>query len=75
MKKKDLLTVIVPCYNEEAVLPETIKELSQVMINLIESSQINTQSKLLFVDDGSKDKTWNLIQEYSKSNNLVTYVR
>lgn len=75
MKKKDLLTVIVPCYNEEAVLPETIKELSKVMINLIESNQINTQSKLLFVDDGSKDKTWNLIQEYSKSNNLVTGIK
>ena len=75
MEQSKLLTIIVPCYNEEEVLPETIKELSQIMTKLIDTNQIDSQSKLLFVDDGSKDKTWNLIQKYSKDNELVTGIK
>lgn len=75
MGQSKLLTIIVPCYNEEEVLPETIKELSQIMTKLIDTNQIDSQSKLLFVDDGSKDKTWNLIQKYSKDNELVTGIK
>ena len=75
MREDNLLTVVIPCYNEEEVLPETIKELSQIMTKLISSNQINSQSKLLFVDDGSKDKTWSLIQKYSKDNELVTGIK
>ena len=75
MREDNLLTVVIPCYNEEEVLPETIKELSQIMTKLISSNQINSQSKLLFVDDGSKDKTWSLIQKYSKDNEFVTGIK
>lgn len=75
MGKKELLTIVVPCYNEEEVLPETVKELSQIITKLINDNQIDFQSKLLFVDDGSKDKTWNLIQHYSKDNKLVTGIK
>ena len=75
MKKEDLLTVVVPCYNEEEVLPETIKELSEIMTKLMESGQINQASKLLFVDDGSKDRTWELIQGNSETNKLVTGIK
>lgn len=75
MREDNLLTVVIPCYNEEEVLPETIKELSQIMTELISSNQINSQSKLLFVDDGSIDKTWSLIQKYSKDNELITGIK
>ena len=75
MGKKELLTIVVPCYNEEEVLSETVKELSQIITKLINDNQIDFQSKLLFVDDGSKDKTWNLIQHYSKDNKLVTGIK
>ena len=50
MREDNLLTVVIPCYNEEEVLPETIKELSQIMTKLISSNQINSQSKLLEFD-------------------------
>lgn len=75
MGKKELLTIVVPCYNEEEVLPETVKELSQIITKLINDNQIDFQSKMLFVDDGSKDKTWNLIQHYSKDNKLVAGIK
>lgn len=75
MEYGKLLTIIIPCYNEEEVLPETVKELSQIMTKLINDNQIDSQSKMLFVDDGSKDKTWNLIQRYSKDNKLVTGIK
>lgn len=56
-----ILTIVVPCYNEEEVLPETIFELNILLIDLINEKLISERSKLLFVDDGSKDKTWEII--------------
>ena len=64
VNKNKVLTIVVPCYNEEEVLPETIKELGGVLNNLIQSHEVASKSKILFVDDGSHDKTWNLIQKY-----------
>lgn len=72
MKENNLLTIVVPCYNEEEVLPESIKQLSEVLQNLIDQHKVDANSKLLFVDDGSKDKTWELIQQFEQSNPLVT---
>ncbi|QAA21567.1 glycosyltransferase family 2 protein [Sporolactobacillus terrae] len=60
-----VLTIVVPCYNEEQVLHETIKELTRIMNELIASGKITIGSHLLFVDDGSKDRTWNIIEEQS----------
>ena len=56
------LTIVVPCYNEEAVLPETINRLLDVLENLKSKNVISFQSQLVFVDDGSKDKTWQIIE-------------
>lgn len=56
-----ILTIVVPCYNEEEVLAETITELHHLMIDLVNEKVISNGSKLLFVDDGSKDKTWDII--------------
>ncbi|MFL2030417.1 glycosyltransferase family 2 protein [Loigolactobacillus zhaoyuanensis] len=72
MKQNKRLTVVVPCYNEEEVLPETVRELTQIMDTLIENKQIDEQSRLLFVNDGSSDRTWELIEKYSSEAPRVT---
>lgn len=69
---KPILTIVVPCYNEEAVLNETIMQLTGVMNDLIEDSLVSKNSKLLFVDDGSKDQTWNMIEQECEKNSFVT---
>jgi polyisoprenyl-phosphate glycosyltransferase len=66
-----ILTIVVPCYNEEDVLSETVNQLNEVLNNLIEEKLIAGQSKILFVDDGSKDKTWSIIYKESLKNNRV----
>lgn len=71
MKKLPILSIIVPCYNEEEVLPETIKRLSLVLNELKEKNKIHKSSFLLFIDDGSKDRTWEIIKTQSKNNNFV----
>lgn len=59
------LYVVVPCYNEEEVLEETTKRLKEKLNNLIKTKQINKDSKVMYVNDGSKDKTWELIKKIS----------
>ena len=69
---KPILTIVVPCYNEEAVLNETILQLTKIMEHLIEDLLVSKNSKLLFVDDGSKDQTWNMIESECEKNSFVT---
>ncbi|MFZ3589874.1 glycosyltransferase family 2 protein [Bacillus sp. DJP31] len=66
-----LLTIVVPCYNEEAVLHETISQLHLVLEDLVTEELISNESKLLFVDDGSKDQTWSIIFKASIRNMMV----
>lgn len=62
------LAIVVPCYNEEEVFPETAKRLTQVLKDLIQKGKIAEDSFSLFVNDGSKDRTWALIeQEYHRN--------
>src|SRR3954465_2124987 len=68
---KPILTIVVPCFNEEEVLKETFKQLSSVVTDLIKGFLISVESKILFVDDGSKDDTWSLIKNESEHNPLV----
>ena len=75
MKEHDLLTIVVPCYNEEEVLPETKKELSNILNTLIDDEQVSEESKILFVNDGSQDKTWQLISKYTDDDNYVTGIK
>ncbi len=58
---KPVLMIVVPCYNEEEVLPETAKRLSEKLSFLMKNETISGQSRVLFVDDGSKDRTWEII--------------
>ncbi|ALF08725.1 glycosyltransferase family 2 protein [Parageobacillus thermoglucosidasius] len=73
--QKPVLTIVVPCYNEEDVLPETIKQLTNVLEHLMEEHLIAGGSKVLFVDDGSRDRTWELIEQESERNPLVTGIK
>ncbi|WP_078544119.1 glycosyltransferase family 2 protein [Litchfieldia alkalitelluris] len=58
-----ILTIVVPCFNEEEVLPETIKQLLNLLERLENQSLVSKHSKLLFVDDGSTDQTWKIIYQ------------
>lgn len=64
------LYLVIPCYNEEEVLHETSKQLALKMTSLIESHAIHPDSKITFVNDGSKDNTWLLIKELCEENTL-----
>lgn len=64
------LYLVVPCYNEEEVLPETSKRLSEKMSSLMEKGLISADSRVIFVNDGSKDKTWEIITDLHKQNRL-----
>jgi len=55
--------LVIPCYNEEEVLPETAKRLEQKLRDLQETGMLSPQSRAVFVDDGSKDRTWELISQ------------
>lgn len=59
--RPNTLYIVVPCYNEEAVLPETAKRLRAKLEALVSQRQISPQSRVLFVNDGSKDNTWSII--------------
>ncbi|BDY13572.1 glycosyltransferase family 2 protein [Hydrogenimonas cancrithermarum] len=59
------LSIIVPCYNEEEVLPETVVRLSELLQALIDKKKVDEKSRICFVDDGSKDATWKMIERYS----------
>ena len=72
MKKTSTLFIVVPCYNEEEVLHETTKRLKEKLEYLIEKDIISKKSKVMYVNDGSKDNTWNMIKEISEKENLFT---
>ena len=70
-----IVYLVVPCYNEEAVLPETCKQLTEKLRSLITQGSVSPESRILFVDDGSKDCTWKLIEQYHQENTLISGVK
>ena len=70
-----ILYVVIPCYNEEEVLPLTKKALKTKMETLIKEKKISKDSKVMFVNDGSKDKTWDLIEAYHYEDPLFVGVK
>ena len=64
--------MVIPCYNEEEVLPETTKRLEKKLSELIKKKIISEKSKVMYVNDGSKDKTWELIKKINKDNPMFT---
>ncbi len=69
------LYLVVPCYNEEEVLGETSARLKEKMEALIQAERISRESRVLFVDDGSKDATWEIIRDLHASDPLFLGVK
>ncbi|CDD98139.1 glycosyltransferase group 2 family protein [Bacteroides intestinalis CAG:315] len=67
MKEAPVLAIVVPCYKEEAVLHETHKRLSQLLDRLTTEGRISPRSYILYVNDGSTDRTWEIIKEFYKN--------
>lgn len=68
---RPILTIVVPCYNEEEVFTETSFQLTTVVKELINERLVSSESTILFVDDGSKDRTWSLIEKENCGNLFV----
>ena len=62
-----ILYIVVPCYNEQEVLPETSRRLLEKLTALISQKKTDEESRILFVDDGSRDSTWKLICDLAAS--------
>ena len=67
-----ILYLVIPCYNVEEVLHETAKRLFKKITNMIDNEIISKESKIVFVNDGSKDKTWSIIEELHNKNNIFS---
>ncbi|MBR6534779.1 MAG: glycosyltransferase family 2 protein [Clostridia bacterium] len=73
--KDTVIYLVVPCYNEEKMLPITQKALSELLNDMISREKISQKSRMVFVDDGSKDNTWQIIERYCSSDPLVKGVK
>ena len=69
------LAIVVPCYNEQEVLPQSLPVLQKVLQQLQSQQQISTDSQIVFVDDGSQDQTWSLISQFSQTNANVAGIK
>lgn len=69
------LYIVVPCYNEEAALPETTRRLSEKLQELIDKDLAASHSRILLVDDGSRDGTWELIVGYHQEDPMFTGIK
>ena len=67
-----ILYVVIPCYNEEEVISETARQLEIKMKDLVQKKKISSKSKVMFVNDGSKDSTWEKILELHQKNKMFT---
>jgi len=76
INKFPIIGVIVPCFNEEEVIHETVKRLSIKINELITQEKVSDKSKIIFIDDGSNDNTWYLIEKYYIENpNLIKGIK
>ena len=69
------LFIVVPCFNEQEALPESHSRLSQLMEEMIAAGAVSQQSRLLYVDDGSRDDTWEIINGLASENRRVAAVK
>ena len=70
----DTLYIVVPCYNEEEVLPETARRLGDKLRGLMAAGKISPKSRVLFVNDGSRDGTWGVISRLHAADPLFSGV-
>ncbi len=74
MNKKPILAIVVPCFNEEEVIGSTAIRLSEILDSMIESDDISEKSFICFIDDGSLDKTWDILRQQHISNSRVKVI-
>ena len=74
VKEKPILYIVIPCYNEEEVLPITAPEFSAKIEELIQLEKISTESKILFVDDGSKDNTETILRQFAEKDPRIKVI-
>lgn len=74
-EKNQILYLVIPCYNEQEVLPETSRRLKEKMESLMDLNMISRDSKIMFVNDGSKDRTWEMIEELHDQDPLYQGVK
>ena len=72
---RNTLYIVVPCYNEEEMLPITAKVLLKKLDELKAQGRISSKSKIMFIDDGSKDKTWEIIEKLSDAADAFTGIK
>lgn len=70
-----ILYLVVPCYNEQEVLPETSRRLKEKLESLKAQGMISEESRIMFVNDGSKDRTWEMIEELHREDPVYQGVR
>ena len=70
-----VLSIVVPCFNEQEALPETSRQLLSLRSRLVADGKITEDSRIVLVDDGSRDRTWAMIEEYAASGLPVVGVR
>lgn len=74
MTECKIIYMVVPCYNEEEVLDETTRQLTDKLHNLIQAGKISGKSRILYVNDGSKDQTWAIISRLHEEYDIVSGV-
>ena len=74
-KDNNILYLVLPCYNEEEGLKNTIQKLTQKVNELVSKKMISKKSKMVFVDDGSRDNTWNILSQEAKKNDYIRAIK
>lgn len=69
------LYIVVPCYNEEAVLPETSSRMLELIKQMRSDGLVNEKSRIVFVDDGSKDRTWEIIDSLTREHTEIAGIK
>src|SRR5690348_13780034 len=75
MSSAPTLAIVIPCYNEQEVLPETRRRVCELIEALIETDKISRDSAIYFVDDGSRDRTWPLIEQFALEDRHVVGIK
>ena len=70
-----LLCIVVPCYNEEEVLPQSSNILASTVQDLVSKGKVSPDSRIIFVDDGSRDSTWSIISSLHENNHVFTGIK
>ena len=71
-RENPILYIVIPCYNEQEVLPITSKLFLKKITDLVAAGKISDDSRVLFVNDGSKDKTWSIICDLARATSTTS---